>query len=168
MIYDMSTAKVYEKVPTVVFARQVRYNGENIRAREGLQFVPKGDWIIRGEEGDVWSNTTETFTNNYTFLRPALVDEGDTRGMYRSNPKKVLALPIPEDMDLTLHGDPHHGTRGDYLVVHITPEMEEAGDVARILSDEGYGVDLDKVRRYFIDPELFHTRYKEIDHAAPH
>ena len=106
-----AAAYIKSETVTVVFAATA---GE-LQSREGPNRYERGDAIVTGSNGDVWSVTRARFDARYEFIPSGL---NPAAARYRTKPLPVLARQIAEvfTMRRRAGGDMLHGKIGDWLI----------------------------------------------------
>lgn len=106
-----AAAFVKQETVTVVFAAAV---GE-LQSREGPNRYERGDALVTGSNGDVWSVTRVRFDARYELISS---DPTPSGASYRNKPLPVLARQIAEvfTMRRRAGGDMLHGKNGDWLI----------------------------------------------------
>jgi hypothetical protein len=130
---ERAAAYVKHETVSVEFAAEP---GELV-SREGPNHYQRGDAIVTGSNGDVWSVSRDRFDARYESASPSDANTG-RGGAYRNKPIPVLALQIRESFTLerSAGGDTLKGKPGDWLIQY---------------APEDYGiVDRDKFRRLYL------------------
>ena len=88
---------------------------ETIKTLEGDEQVPAGNYLCRGEAGDLWPQTEQRLLAKYD-----LTDESDDQGWQRCNPKPdaagVMAAQIPHSFQVVAQWGTLTGKPNDYLI----------------------------------------------------
>ncbi len=96
-----------------LLARQI------VRTLEGEEQVNAGDYLCRGEAGDLWPQTERDLLKRYT-----MTEEIDAAGwrQYQPNPdaQGVMAAPIPHPFSVQTTWGTLTGKPGDYLLKNFS------------------------------------------------
>ncbi len=88
---------------------------ETVKTLEGEERVPAGNYLCRGEAGDIWPQKEERLTSKYT-----VTDEADDKGWRKCLPKRdavgVMAAQVPRGFQVQANWGLLSGKSGDYLV----------------------------------------------------
>lgn len=90
---------------------------ESVKTLEGVEQVSAGNYLCRGEAGDIWPQSEGRLKSKY-----AVTDEVDTNGWHRCDPKPeaaVMAAQIPYVFQVQAQWGLLSGKPGDYLVKNL-------------------------------------------------
>ena len=88
---------------------------ETVKTLEGEERVPAGNYLCRGEAGDIWPQNKDRVTAKYT-----LTDEVDEQGWRKCDPKPdtagVMAAQVPHAFQVQAKWGLLSGKPGDFIV----------------------------------------------------
>ena len=100
---------------------------ELIETLEGIESVPAGTYLCRGEAGDVWPQAEERLTARYN-----LTDDIDEQGWRRCDPKVdhagVIAAQVPYPFHVHAEWGLLTGKEGDFLVKNYEDRDQDEPD----------------------------------------
>lgn len=129
-----------------IWARQLD-RGQVVETLEGHESVPAGNWLCRGEAGDVWPQTEAHLRSKYV---PTGELGADGWEQFEPNPDAagVMAFQVSSDVMVESAWGTLHGKPGDYLVKGFADR------------DTKYPDDV-----WIVDKSLFETTYERVDTA---
>jgi hypothetical protein len=143
---EMGKAKTWFHAKRVrpIWARKVE-SDDTVKTIEGTEKVKAGDYVCRGEAGDVWPQTAKRLDEKYE--KTAEVDaEGWTKYVPRADNQGVLAAAVPHAFSVRAPWGTLSGKAGDYIVKNFADrEVAYPDDV------------------WIVDQKLFHATYQKVE-----
>jgi hypothetical protein len=129
-----------------IWARQIDRT-ERIETLEGPEDVPAGNFLCRGEAGDVWPQSTQRLETKY---QPTTEQTGDGWRKYLPRPDDtgVMAAPIAHPFAVQAKWGELKGKAGDYLVKNYDDRNEEFPEDV-----------------WIVDGALFRATYEPVDQS---
>lgn len=97
-----------------IWVRQLK-QAETVQTLEGEERVPAGNYLCRGEAGDIWPQSEERLSAKYT-----ITDETDNQGWCKSFPNPdnagVMAAQMPHAFQVQAKWGLLSGKPGDFIV----------------------------------------------------
>ena len=127
-----------------IWAKQLDKN-ETVKTIEGTEQVKAGDFLCRGEAGDIWPQTSKSLNERYQAK-----DEVDSKGWRKYVPRPdnegVMAAQVPHTFVVHAKWGVLSGKRGDYIVKNFADR------------DVSYPDDV-----WIVDQTLFQATYRTIE-----
>ena len=117
---------------------------ESVETLEGAECVPAGNYLCRGEAGDIWPQSEERLLSKYTITK-----EVDEQGWHKYNPKSdasgVMAAQVPHAFQVHAEWGQLSGKPGDFVVKNYGDRnIENPADV------------------WIVDQALFQVTYERV------
>lgn len=118
VLEEVNTAKLWfhAKKTRPIWVRLLE-QGETVKTIEGDEQVPAGNYLCRGEAGDIWPQSAERLTAKYT-----LTKEVDHHGWCKCDPKPdasgVMAARVPHAFQVVAKWGLLQGKQDDFIVKH--------------------------------------------------
>lgn len=97
---------------------------QTIITLEGQEHISAGNYVCRGEAGDVWPQTESTLLRTYNATDDAEVDRW-RKYIPRPDSERVLAIQLNHPFDLLVSWGKLSGKAYDYLVIALSgPGLE--------------------------------------------
>ena len=117
---------------------------ETVVTLEGPEQVPAGNYLCRGEAGDLWPQSAAKLTAKYT-----LTDERDLQGWRKCIPLHdaagVLAAQVPHPFTIEAEWGRLSGKSGDFLVKNYTDYDSPDPDDVWIVDQYLFGATYERV-----------------------
>jgi hypothetical protein len=146
ILAEMNQASAWFRAKKVrpIWAKRVETD-QMVKTIEGTEMVKAGDYLCRGEAGDIWPQKTTSLAEKYD-----KTEEVDAERWYkyvpRADSKGVLAARVPHPFTLKASWGVLSGKTGDYIVKGFADR------------DVAYPDDV-----WIVDQKLFQATYKAID-----
>jgi hypothetical protein len=111
---DQAQAWFHAKKVRPIWARQLDKD-ETVKTIEGTEQVKAGDFLCRGEAGDVWPQSAKSLNEKYQSTGEAGAD-GWTKYAPRPDNQGVMAAQVPHGFVVQAKWGVLSGKPGDYLV----------------------------------------------------
>ena len=116
---------------------------ETVMTLEGDERVPAGNYLCRGEAGDIWPQSKERLTAKYVMTKDV-----DNRGWHKCDPKPdaagVMAAQVPHAFQVHAEWGQLSGKAGDFIVKNDDRNNENPDDV------------------WIVDQALFQATYERV------
>jgi hypothetical protein len=146
ILSEMNQASAWFRAKKVrpIWAKRLETD-EMVKTIEGTERVKAGDYLCRGEAGDIWPQKATSLTEKYD-----KTEEVDAEGWYkyvpRADHKGVLAARVPHAFVVKASWGLLSGKAGDYIVKGFADQ------------DVAYPDDV-----WIVDQKLFQATYKALD-----
>ena len=119
---------------------------ETVETLEGEEQVPAGNYLCRGEAGDIWPQTEERLRAKYVMM--AEVDEqGWRRWQPKSDAAGVMATQIPHPFEVHAEWGLLSGKKDDFLLKNYEDRDNEAPTDVWIVDQELFEATYERVQR---------------------
>jgi len=146
LLSDVNAAKTWfhARKTRPIWARQLT-QAEQVQTLEGVEEVPAGQMLCRGEAGDIWPQSPERLEEKYQ-----ATGETDDQGWQKYVPapdnQGVMAAEVPHSFQVQAKWGELRGKSGDYLVKNYEDR------------DSPYPDDV-----WIVDHSLFHATYEQVE-----
>jgi hypothetical protein len=131
-----------------IWARRLE-QPERVQTLEGEEDVPAGNFLCRGEAGDIWPQSAERLEAKYV-ATDEVADDGWRKYVPHADNTGVLAARIDHPFAVTAKWGELTGKPGDYLVKNYDDR------------DAPYPDDV-----WIVDAELFQATYERVEEGVP-
>lgn len=98
-----------------------------VKTLEGVERVPAGTWLCRGEAGDIWPQSEQGLNARYNIL-PEVDGDGWHRCEPRSDAAGVMAARVPHAFQVQARWGVLNGKAGDFLVKNFADRDNDHPD----------------------------------------